>query len=347
MYICVLMAAVLLSGCRQNDPAMPEGQSIRLTFSMNGLWPTEQSGAARRVVPGDPGKDDFVAPSHLYFILWCESAGGTTKYMKAIHTDLSSDKWVDNSGTGLYLLKKGSTTTDITYEFTLPQSGQTVQTLKNNMFYVFAVASNSELTFNQSIGFTTYTAKEAIPTYTEGTLTLDLLKALAYQIPARVTTPAAKQTFFRSLYSTALGETGHNQLATTTTILLRHTASKFDLQWECDPTAHPTGLTLGSTWTIACNSMPATDYSLFRPGAATGTSPWSETLTIDEGRRYSGRYVTYLPMPETPTFTVTSSDDAINPEGANAEAKKIQIITMKKGASDDYATWMRALWTIK
>lgn len=345
MYICVLMAAVLLSGCRQNDPAMPEGQSIRLTFSMNGLWPTEQSGAARRV-PGDPGKDDFVAPSHLYFILWCESQGGTPKYMKAIHANLtSSATWVDNSGTGLYLLKD-SESADITYEFTLPKSDGNVQTLEDNMFYVFAVASNSELTFNQSIGFTAYTPKEAIPTY-PGSLDLAALQTLTYQIPAGVTTQAAKQTFFRSLYSTALGETGHNQLATTTTILLRHTASKFDLQWECDPTAHPAGLTLGSTWTIACNSMPATGYSLFRPGDATGTSPWSETLTIDEGHRYSGRYVTYLPMPETPTFTVTSSVDAINPDGANPEAKKTKTITMKKGASDDYATWMRVLWTIK
>lgn len=328
----MLMAAVVLTACKgQNEAEQPivegEGQEITLCFSMDNTLSLDEhaAGAPARKLPGDPGKDDFIAPTHLYFAVWVTI--GDHKYMKTCHIDNAA--WA-HVGNGIY--QHGTT-----YKLKLPS-----RELTDGMFHVFAYATSVPMTTTPAFDGT-YTEGDTIK---ETTTTLATLQALTYALPVGVGTQDAKRDFFRSIYSTALSETSHNQMATSPTIRLRHTAARLDINWECDETAHPKGLTPNSTWTLATAAFP-TAFSLFEPGANTGATMWSETITINEGNRYNGRYVTYLPMPTTPTFTVTSSTDAINPEGANATAKKTMTLPLSAGSDVNFATWMRALWTIK
>lgn len=345
----LMLAAVLLAGCKDKNPANEptEGEVITLSFSIESE--IEQPAAPARICqedptkPGDPGKDDFVPPTHLYFVLWVETTGHTKEMIAIKESSLSKSDWQEE-GRGIYTLK------DRKYKFIIPKDGVNVQQLEGGVFHVFAYASNQEVTPSPAISFTEYSSltdaeKTDGKAITTTTTTLATLEGLTYALPAGATTQDTKRTFFRSMYSTALSETSHNQMATSPTIRLRHTAARLDINWECDPAVHATGLTPNSTWTIATNYPTA--FSLFKPGANTGATAWSETITIDEGNRYNGRYVTYLPMPTTPTFTVTSSTDAINPEGADATAKKTMTLPLSAGTDINYATWMRALWTIR
>lgn len=349
LYI-ISLAAVVLTACKgQNEAEQPitegEGQEITLCFSMDNNIDERAAGAPARRLPGDPGKDDFIAPTNLYFILWVQTTGGTKMMTAVKETGLTAANW-EHNGTGIYTLK------DKTYKLTIPKDGVNVQQLEGGVFHVFAFASTQDLSnVGDTINYTVFseTEKTSGRTITLTSTTLAGLQALTYAIPGGVSTQEAKRTFFRSIYSTALSETSHNQMATSPTIRLRHTAARLDINWECDETKHPKGLNPASTWTLALasNIMP-TAFSLFQPGNnATGTESWSETITINEGNRYNGRYVTYLPMPTTPTFTVTSSADAINPEGADDIAKKTMSLPLSAGADTNFATWMRALWTIK
>lgn len=351
-----LTAAMLLAGCKsKNEVEAPVvGQEITLSFSMASEVQLPNAAAAplraATALPGDPGKDDFVAPTNLYFILWVETTGGTKMMAAVQETGLTAADWEGN-GKGLYTLK------DKSYKLTIPKEGGNVQQLKGGVFHVFAFASTQDLSnvgSTAGISYTAFTAEEKTSgrIVTNTAVELSTLQTLTYAVPAGVTTEAAKSAFFRSMYSTALSETAHNQMATSPTIRLRHTAARLDINWECPtattglPDAQTSRLTANSTWTIATTSFP-TAFSLFQPGANTGATSWSETITIDEGMRYNGRYVTYLPMPTTPTFTVTSSDDIINPEGATSAEKKVMTFPLAPGADPNYATWLRALWTIK
>lgn len=331
----MLMAAVVLTACKgKNEAEQPivegEGQEITLCFSMDNTLSLDEraAGAPMRKLPGDPGKDDFIAPTHLYFAVWVTTGGHN--YMKTCH--IANAAWA-HVGNGIY--QHGTT-----YKLKLP-----AKELTDGMFHVFAYATSVPMTTTPAFDGT-YTEGETImATATD----LETLRNMTYAIPGDVSTQDAKRDFFRSIYSTALSETSHNQMATSPTIRLRHTAARLDINWECDETIHTHGLTPNSTWTLALasNIMP-TSFSLFQPGNnATGTASWSEMITINEGNRYNGRYVTYLPMPTTPTFTVTSSVDAINPEGADATAKKTMSLPLAAGSDVNFATWMRALWTIK
>lgn len=341
--IYIMLAAMALTGCKTqnevNEPA--DGQQITLSFSMASEMSLDAQSAPARITaanPGDPGKDDFVAPAHLYFIVAAQTLTGPTDYMAAVHVSgLTASDW-ENAGSGIYTLK------DKTYTFTLPGSGA-VSVLTNESYYIYGFASTENLlNGSNQLGGITFGAysptdgKQALTTTNAASkATLD---ALSYTVPAGVSGQEATSAFFRSMYSTALSETPHNHMATSPTIRLRHTAAKLDIQWECDETVHTTGLTPNSTWTIATTSFP-TAFSLFTPGTNTGATNWSETITIDEGSRYNGRYVTYLPMPATPTFTVTSSTD--NLDGAS----QTKTLALTAGTDPNYATWMRALWTIK
>lgn len=344
----MLMAAVVLTACKgQNEAEQPivegEGQEITLCFSMDNTLSLDEraAGAPARRLPGDPGKDDFVAPTDLYFILWVQTTGGTKMMTAVKETGLTAANW-EHNGTGIYTLK------DKTYKLTIPKDGQNVQQLAGGVFHVFAFASTQDLrNVGDTINYTVFseTEKTSGRTITTTSIELATLQTLTYAIPDDVSTQDAKRTFFRSIYSTALSETSHNQMATSPTIRLRHTAARLDINWECDETAHEHGLTPNSTWTLALasNIMP-TSFSLFQPGNnATGTESWSETITINEGNRYNGRYVTYLPMPTTPTFTVTSDDDTDKLDGENYS----KSLPLAAGSDVNFATWMRALWTIK
>lgn len=325
----MLLTAVVLTACKgKNEAEQPivegEGQEITLCFSMDNTLSLDEhaAGAPMRKLPGDPGKDDFIVPTHLYFAVWVTTNGHN--YMKTCHIENAA--WA-HVGNGIY--QHGTT-----YKLKLPS-----KELTDGMFHVFAYATSVPMTTTPSFEGT-YTEGDTIK---ETTTTLATLQALTYALPVGVGTQDAKRDFFRSIYSTALSETSHNQMATSPTIRLRHTAARLDINWECDETAHPKGLTPNSTWTLALasNIMP-TSFSLFQPGNnATGTESWSETITINEGNRYNGRYVTYLPMPTTPTFTVTSNRD--NLDGASAS----KTMELTAGSDVNFATWMRALWTIK
>lgn len=338
----------MLAACKgQNEAEEPQPepqgrQEITLHFSMESEI-TEPGGAEKMPlrIPGDPGKDDFIAPSNLYFILWVKTEGGAKMMTAVKETGLSTTDW-EPDGLGVYTLKNKS------YKLVIPKDDEQIQQLKDGVFHVFAFASTQDLSNVGSIEYTAFSETEKTDgrTITTTDTELTTLEALTYSLPSGLTTQEGKRDFFRSMYSTALSETSHNQMATSPTIRLRHTAARLDINWECDETAHPRGLTPNSTWTLATAAFP-TSLSLFKPGENSGETSWSETITIDEGNRYNGRYVTYLPMPTTPTFTVTSSHDAINPNGADATAKKTKTLGLSAGADTNYATWMRALWTIK
>lgn len=349
-----LMAAMVLTGCKgHNEVEEPvEGQEITLSFSMaSEVQLPNNAAAAPSRIPGDPGKDDFVAPENLYFVVWAQAKDGDTKYMRTVRVEgLTPSNWT-HAGNGIYNL------TDKQYKFKLPKSGGSVSLLTNDAFYVYGFASTENLLDGShqlgGITFNEYVADQELTS--DGAAEKATLDGLAYSIPSGVDTPEKKRDFFRSMYSTALSETSHNQMATSPTIRLRHTAARLDINWECEtattglPKDQTSPLTANSTWEIALASdiMPSS-FSLFQPGNnVTGSNAWSETITIDEGMRYNGRYVTYLPMPTTPTFTVTSSDDAINPDGADAVAKKTKTLDLEAGSNVNYATWLRALWTIK
>lgn len=337
-----LMAAMVLTGCKgHNEVEKPvDGQEITLSFSMaSEVQLPDNAAAAPSRIPGDPGKDDFIAPTNLYFILWVQTTGGTKMMTAVKETGLTAANWVGD-GKGIYTLR------DKKYKLVIPKDGQNVQQLEGGVFHVFAFASTQDLSNVGGIEYTAFTEAEKTSGRTitsDNVVELATLQTLTYAIPDGVTTQEAKSAFFRSMYSTALSETAHNQMATSPTIRLRHTAARLDINWECDETAHPKGLTPNSTWTLATasNIMP-TSFSLFQPGHnATGTASWSETITIDEGCRYNGRYVTYLPMPTTPTFTVTSTVDKLD------GASKTKTLALTPGSDTNYATWLRALWTIK
>lgn len=332
-----------LVGCEPSNEANApqEGEVIELSFSMTSEM-AEPLGMPARLVqdeptlPGDPGKDDFIAPTHLYFVLWVQTTAGQKQMIAVKESSLSASDWQDE-GRGIYSLKNRA------YKFIIPKDGDNVQQLHDGLFYVFAYASTRDIA--TTLSFTEYSSftaaeksdgKQITNTDTE----LTTLQNLTYDIPGSVTSPDAKRNFFRSMYSTALSETGHNQMATSPTIRLRHTASRVDINWECDETIHTHGLTPGSRWTLATSSFP-TSFSLFKPGENTGATTWSETITIDEGNRYNGRYVTYLPMPTTPTFTVTSSVDNLDDDSQS------KTLDLDAGSDVNFATWMRALWTIR
>lgn len=343
----MMLAAMVLTGCKdKNEVKEPAaGQEVMLQFCMNSEIDEPMSAAApiRMLpgdMPGDPGKDDFIYPSNLYFILWVKTEGGTTMMAAVKETGLTKADWVSN-GRGIYTLNNRS------YKMVIPKQSENVQQLDGGVFHVFAFASTADLSSVGSISYITLTDEQKTKGYTitNTPTTLETLQALTYSVPAGITTADGKRDFFRSIYSTALSETSHNQMATSPTILLRHTASRLDINWECDEDIHAGGLTAGSTWTLALasNIMP-TSFSLFQPGHnATGTASWSETITIDEGNRYNGRYVTYLPMPATPTFTVTSVGNKDKLDGANYS----KSLPLSAGTNTNFATWMRALWTIK
>ena len=322
----MLLTAVVLTACKgKNEAEQPivegEGQEITLCFSIDNTLSLDEHAAGEpsapmRKLPGDPGKDDFIVPTHLYFAVWVTTGGN--KYMKTCHIDNAA--WA-HVGNGIY--QHGTT-----YKLKLPS-----RELTDGMFHVFAYATSVPMTTTPAFNGT-YTEGETIM---ETTTTLETLRNMTYAIPGDVGTQDAKRDFFRSIYSTALS---HNQMATSPTIRLRHTAARLDINWECDETTHEHGLTPNSTWTLATAAFP-TAFSLFKPGENTGTAAWSETITINEGNRYNGRYVTYLPMPTTPTFTVTSNRD--NLDGASAS----KTMELSAGADTNFATWMRALWTIK
>lgn len=344
----LLAAGLMLAACKgQNEAEEPQPepqgrQEITLHFSMESDI-TEPSGAEKMPlrIPGDPGKDDFIAPTNLYFILWVETKDGNKKMMTAVQeTGLSATDW-EPDGLGVYTLKNKS------YKLVIPKDNEQIQQLAGGVFHVFAFASTKDLSNVGSIAYTAFneTEKTNGRTITTTDTELATLEALTYSLPGGITTQEGKRDFFRSMYSTALSETSHNQMATSPTIRLRHTAARLDINWECDETIHTHGLTPNSTWTLALasNIMP-TSFSLFQPGHnATGTASWSETITIDEGCRYNGRYVTYLPMPTTPTFTVTSMSNVDKLDGDNY----VKTMPLSAGADTNYATWMRALWTIK
>lgn len=333
-----LLAAMVLTGCKgHNEVEQPvEGQEITLSFSMaSEVQLPDNAAAAPARLPGDPGKDDFVAPKNLYFVVWAQAKDGDTKYMRTVRVEgLTPSNWT-HAGNGIYNL------TGKQYKFKLPKSDGSVSLLKNDAFYVYGFASTENLLNNShqlgGITFDEYVADQILAEVTTDSATL---ADLTYSIPIGLTTQDTISKFFRSMYSTALSETSHNQMATSPTIRLRHTAARLDINWECDPVAHSGGLTPNSTWTLATTYFP-TSFSLFKPGENSGTANWSETITINEGNRYNGRYVTYLPMPSTPTFTVTSNRD--NLDGASSA----KTLALTAGANTNYATWLRALWTIK
>lgn len=356
------MLMLTLTGCEEptEQSAPSRGQEIVLNFSIDSnadinYVPSANAPMRAQVdthIPGDPGKDDFVPPTNLYFIMWVETLGHAKQIAAVKETGLTASDWEDN-GKGIYTLKNKS------YKLIIPKDDKNnILQLVSSVFHVFAFASTANLLDgNDKLGdvtFSVFSDADKADGRRVATTTIDslTLTQLTYAIPSGVTTEAEKRAFFRSMYSTALSETQHNQMATSPTIRLRHTAARLDINWECEtvttglPHEQTSPLTANSTWTIATEYFP-TAFSLFKPGANTGATDWSETLTIDEGMRYNGRYVTYLPMPTTPTFTVTSSDDAINPDGADDVAKKTKTLALSAGSDVNYATWMRALWTIK
>jgi len=315
-YMLALAAAVLTACQPKNDIDEP-GEVITLNFALQSDYPEDEAASAPQRTLGDPGKDDFVQPGHLYFAVWVEA--NSNIYMEQVH--VTGVSWTA-AGKGMY-----NYSTE--YRFKLPS-----KTLTGNSFHVFAYASAEALTTTPAISGTYNSTEHTIPTTTTPLATME---GMTLAVPT--TSADAKRAFFRSLYSTALSECDHNQMATSPTILLRHTASKLDINWECDPAVHATGLTAPSSWSISW-SEPTT-MKIFKPGETSGTRAMSETVSIDQGNRYNGRYVTYLPMPTTPTFRVTSSSGNIN------GASTTKDLVLSKGADDNFATWMRALWTIK
>ena len=63
----VLLIALVLSGCRENEPVQKIGMPITICLPANEVYMPNK--APRRVM-GDPGKtEQYLFPHHLYFIV--------------------------------------------------------------------------------------------------------------------------------------------------------------------------------------------------------------------------------------------------------------------------------------
>ena len=98
LYIYVLaLGALALVGCEPSNEANApqEGEVIELSFSMTSEM-AEPLGMPARLVqddptlPGDPGKDDFIAPTHLYFVLWVQTTAGQKQMIAVKESSLSA-----------------------------------------------------------------------------------------------------------------------------------------------------------------------------------------------------------------------------------------------------------------
>ena len=141
-YIVLLLLALVLAGCKTNEPSETIGIPVSICLAANEVHAANH--AMRRAI-GDPGTTEkYLFPHHLYFIVMRQTDPTTWTVWTQEHRTLTDGDWIPGR-----------------YEWNLPTTGDsiyrydaeiTMLLTSSDKFvgHVYAIASAEALTFNPS-----------------------------------------------------------------------------------------------------------------------------------------------------------------------------------------------------
>lgn len=139
-YIVVLLLALVLAGCKTNEPSETIGIPVSICLAANEVHAANH--AMRRAI-GDPGTTEkYLFPHHLYFIVMRQTGPTTWTVWTKEHRTLTDGDWKMKHYVGL-LPTMGDSIYQYTQEINLPLSSG-----DKFVGHVYAIASAEALTFN-------------------------------------------------------------------------------------------------------------------------------------------------------------------------------------------------------
>lgn len=314
-----LLAITLLAACKNNEP-QSASQTFDISFDLSGAYAdvvdTDINGEAQAAplrMPGDPGDTTltWLNPKYLYMIICSKS--GSQNYMAA--AKVSDAEWVRSGATSTYDHAPA-------YKVTVLGSQ-----MENSTYYVYAIASPYELTFNQSVSFPEYSSlnqEKGMELQGANALSNEQILNLTYTIPT--VAGKTKSEVQRTIFSTVGANAKRTQTAIQPRCVLYHTASLLDVNWSNDARFACSTLRLGTFY--------SSGLYCFKPGATGGGSTYTEDIVLAEDTKYYGRYATYVG--QVSTLTVKDESDHI-----------LKSAAVNIGADATINTWQRILWIVK
>lgn len=279
----------------QRTVSMSEASNYTLTLKLNHIWQQGNPVNVTRAT-GDPGlADELGLPLHIHYV-WC--VGEAVAQLGSITVSGNNqDKWTTAAD-------KSISTYGTPLTFTVAPADES----KTKRLYV--VAST------ESLGESSFSGVQV----GDGE---DEVKGLLYAIQG--STPEAKQTFLRDLYSTPWKNSSTFVGDVTDRyqdIVLYHTAAKMDLKWNSAEKIATTGV-------VGVNEVHSTELSLFSPtnNGTTGTVNYSVSAPITADKQYNGRQVFFLPQFAHYNVTI------------GAKTSDIEFTAPAEG----FTSWLRAL----
>lgn len=300
-YILITVLAMLFAACSSDDNTSETEVSIkRLNYNI-----TLHDGDSGTRALGDPGVAEmpFVKPTHLYVIAVLKYADGKT-FISYSHQDNTKASWSDlkqddatgddiSTYSGSIAISSGNATEGKIYAFASPYS-------RDDLNLSFSsICNNSKFENGMPIEI------NSVPDF----------GALTFDIPSSVigSDDGGRQNrinqFFRSLYntpSTGCDVTPHIFDSKAVSVVLYHTATHLDIQW--DATLSSTPATPYSS--IYIKGLPTKGIHAFTPqGNSVETETYSHSITINEGNKYMGRASYYVPSLDSYTLNINSGSD--------------------------------------
>lgn len=299
LYILLIAAVFTLISCADETATERTTTPAQLHLSLS-LLDGEPS---TRALPGDPGiaEPAFVKPSHLYIMVLMQY--GDKSYLTYKH--ISNSSWSD--------LNQDNISTYSGIQLNVFQDEYTT-----NNGYLFAIASTKEL---PGIETTLKSAANNVDLSGDAPICLNdvvtpqmIINSVTFNIPESADNADNKNTFLRSVYSTAGAVTFPARYAKDVTATLYHTATRLDIQWDATASAPATPYSY-----IVVKNLPTQGIHAFTPSGnsnSAGAGTYSHTITIDEGNKYMGRAYFYVPSLDSYTLNINNSQDD-TPKGTN------------------------------
>jgi hypothetical protein len=213
-YIVLLLLALVMAGCKTNEPSQTVGMPISICLSASEIHTANH--AMRRAI-GDPGTTEcFLFPHHLYFIVVRKTGETTWALWTQEHRTLTDGDWIPGR-----------------YEWNLPTEGDsiyrydaeiTMLLTSSDKFvgHVYAIASAEELTFNKPLS--EITGLDDLLNLSFNTSSEAIQKNLQhiYSSPYNLKVDGAYYGSFDS----------EHQRVPHVDLLLYHVAAKVDIQWN-------------------------------------------------------------------------------------------------------------------
>lgn len=295
-----MLAAILLIGCKQEEPAQKMAIPISINLLAKDMPQASYAPAVRKIA--DPGTTEhFLFPHYLYVIIMKQNLDDSWSVWQVLQRTLSDEDWTATRYAGL-LMNAGDSIYQYNDEIDLLLTNGTVTGRQEFRGQVYAVASAVPLSFNRTLDDTGITSMSDLLTLTFDASSATVQQNLQhiYASPYNYEVSGTYYGEFNSVY----------QKVPHVRMLLYHVAAKVDVKWNVDENnrinkANPASA-VRLTSMKACNLFNGNAYCFKPMENVVGSAPLATGDTIeiikrtDEGLWWEGRSYFYT-IPYTTT----------------------------------------------